>query len=225
MKKIILSLVLLLSIPTITFASIDTNLYYGIKNQSQVKELQEFLIDKGLLTGEATGNFYSLTLKAVKKYQESQGLPTTGFVGSMTRGVINQELADSLKDSDVEVSSEPVSAPVQEPTQAFNYPLPTQPVVETIVSKKDIIIEQTQVNSCIMLKSIVLDDNGERILDNRYPVKVTADTFPNRITYIGILNDNNEYLYCEPEGENHLTANITYFYSPLNLRKTISVTP
>ena len=46
MKKLIISLVLLFA-PMIAFASIDTNLYYGIQNKPAVQELQEFLIDKG----------------------------------------------------------------------------------------------------------------------------------------------------------------------------------
>lgn len=226
MKKIIALSLALLVLPVIAFASIDTNLYYGVKNQSQVRELQEFLIDKGLLTGEATGNFYSLTLKAVKKYQEAQGLPQTGYVGTMTRGAINQELADLLKDTDNELAQEPVVEPVQptQPVQTYSAPQvqQTAPVVE---SKKDIVIESSSLNNCVLLKAIVLDDNGDRVVDNKYPIKVTADTYPNRVSYIGLLNDNNEYLYCDPEGEKHLPANILFNFSQLNLRKNITVTP
>lgn len=226
MKKIIALSLALLVLPMVAFASIDTNLYYGVKNQSQVRELQEFLIDKGILTGEATGNFYSLTLKAVKKYQELQGLPQTGYVGTMTRGAINQELADLLKDTDSELAQEPVVEPVQptQPVQTYSAPQvqQTAPVVE---SKKDIVIESSSLNNCVLLKAIVLDDEGERIADNRYSLKVTADTYPNRVSYIGLLNDNNDYLYCDPEGEKHLPANILFNFSQLNLRKNITVTP
>ena len=81
-----------MAIPAITVAAIDANLKYGARG-TEVAELQEFLIDKGFLSGTATGNFYSLTRKAVVAYQTSAGLPTTGFVGPMTRNVINQELA------------------------------------------------------------------------------------------------------------------------------------
>jgi len=87
---------MLIGVPSLAFASIDTNLKYGARGV-EVSELQEFLIDKGLLAGQATGNFFSLTLKAVKLYQASVGLPTTGFVGPLTRAKINTEL--SIDDS------------------------------------------------------------------------------------------------------------------------------
>lgn len=81
---------------TIAFsqASIDVNLKYGAKGQ-EVVELQEFLADKGFLTSSASGNFFSLTRKAVIAYQTSLGLPATGYVGPMTRTEINKDLAAS----------------------------------------------------------------------------------------------------------------------------------
>ena len=228
MKKIIALSLALLVLPMVAFASLDTNLYYGVKNQSQVRELQEFLIDKGLLTGEATGNFYSLTLKAVKKYQESQSLPQTGYVGTMTRGAINQELATLLVDTEAELALEPaveVAQPTQPVvTQSYGSPVPQQsaPIVE---SKKDIVIESSRVGECVLLKAIILDDDGVRLTQTRYSLKVTADTYPNRVSYIGILDDNNDYLYCDPEGEKHLPANILFNFINMNLKKSITVTP
>lgn len=83
---------ILLIIPAISFASFDTNLKYGDRGE-KVTELQEFLIDKSLLNSATTGNFYSLTLRAVKDYQSVQGLPSTGFFGPLTREKANTELA------------------------------------------------------------------------------------------------------------------------------------
>jgi peptidoglycan hydrolase-like protein with peptidoglycan-binding domain len=79
-------------IPTISFASIDANLKYGARGQ-EVTELQDFLISKGFLNGQTSGNFFSLTRNAVVSYQKSVGLPATGFVGLMTREKINSELS------------------------------------------------------------------------------------------------------------------------------------
>ena len=95
MKKttIIISLLSFL-IPAVSMASIDVNIGYGSRGNAVI-ELQEFLIDKGLLTGQATGNFFTLTKKAVIAYQGSTGLPTTGFVGNATREKINLELLDN----------------------------------------------------------------------------------------------------------------------------------
>jgi len=93
MKKLYIALLSVFFItPSISLASIDTNLKYGSRGAA-VSELQEFLIDKGFLLGQTSGNFFSLTRKAVVAYQASVGLPATGFVGAMTRAKINAELA------------------------------------------------------------------------------------------------------------------------------------
>src|ERR1700722_1544293 len=89
MKKYIILLLLL--VPAFAAAAINQNLYYGMQQNSGVKELQQFLIGKGFLSGSATVNFYSLTLDAVKKYQTSQGIGATGYVGALTRKAIKTD--------------------------------------------------------------------------------------------------------------------------------------
>lgn len=111
MKKVIIALSLLF-IPLLASASIDTNLYYGVQNKQEVQELQEFLIDKGFLTGNATGNFYSLTLNGVKKYQASVSINSTGYVGTLTRKSINDELVANLSASNQEAVTETGNVPV-----------------------------------------------------------------------------------------------------------------
>jgi hypothetical protein len=91
MKTIIIFLFFLL-MPVFVFASIDQNLYYGLRNNGEVKELQSYLAGKGLYSGNSTGNFFSLTLAAVKKYQKSIKLNGTGYVGPLTRQIINADL-------------------------------------------------------------------------------------------------------------------------------------
>lgn len=123
-KAFILALFL---VPSIAFASFDVDLHYGSKGDDVVA-LQEYLTDQGVYTGPITGNFYSLTLRAVRKYQKNSGItPISGYVGPITRGVINAELADAAPDSEgnavviaptPEVTPTPVSipAPVVQPT-------------------------------------------------------------------------------------------------------------
>ncbi|MDP3645518.1 MAG: trypsin-like peptidase domain-containing protein [bacterium] len=89
-KFALVSAVVALLLPTLSSAAIDTNLRYGAKGE-KVRELQVFLISRGFLSGEATGNFYGLTLKAVKVFQTSEQLPSTGFVGPMTRAAISKK--------------------------------------------------------------------------------------------------------------------------------------
>ncbi len=82
-------------LPILTHAEIKSELKTGSKG-GEVLELQKFLINKGFLSGEATGNYFSLTRKAVISYQVSNGIKGTGLVGSVTRSRINRELGKSV---------------------------------------------------------------------------------------------------------------------------------
>lgn len=141
MKKIIIALALF-ALPLVTHASIDKNLYYGLKNDAQVVELQEFLIDNGYLSGSATGNFFSLTLKGVKKFQADNGLPSTGFVGTLTRAEINKRLALGLAESEEELAKEPTPLPFIPSvvptitTPSYGSSVPESPVIPTVPTLK-----------------------------------------------------------------------------------------
>src|ERR1022692_3814938 len=87
-----LTLFVTLLFPSLASASLDNNLKYGSHGQ-QVTELQEFLIAKNFLRGQASGKFYSLTRNAVIAYQTANGINPSGFVGPITRKQINDELA------------------------------------------------------------------------------------------------------------------------------------
>lgn len=70
------------------------NLRYGMWNDSDVKKLQECLawlkmFPSGVI--DYTGNFYGITLKAVKLFQETYGIkPVAGYVGRLTRAKLNK---------------------------------------------------------------------------------------------------------------------------------------
>ena len=90
-------LIIPLSVSAKTF---DNNLYFGITNNSDVQMLQEFLTDQGVYSGPITGNFFSLTLAAVKKYQIQNNItPTAGFFGPITRTKANEILLVQLNAS------------------------------------------------------------------------------------------------------------------------------
>ncbi len=55
----------------------------------EVKQLQELLIARGYLFGEATGYFGILTRTALITFQEERGLPGVGTVGPKTRALLN----------------------------------------------------------------------------------------------------------------------------------------
>jgi len=75
-------------------ARFQNDLYYGLMNNSEVKCLQRMLFEKEPAlypSGLITGNYLSLTQKAVRQYQQKYGLPTTGYFGPLTRSLANQQ--------------------------------------------------------------------------------------------------------------------------------------
>ncbi|GAI53073.1 unnamed protein product [marine sediment metagenome] len=89
---------------SVSCGKFEVDLYYGMKTNSQVRCLQEFLKTQGTEIypeGLITGNFLELTRQAIKRYQEkhadkilkpldlSEG---TGYFGPLTRATANQEL-------------------------------------------------------------------------------------------------------------------------------------
>ncbi len=63
-------LLITLLIPTLSFADITKDLKFGMRD-SQIKELQQFLINKGYIPqGSKTGYFGAKTLQGVRRYQK-----------------------------------------------------------------------------------------------------------------------------------------------------------
>lgn len=70
----------------------NDNLYYGMRNNDDVKALQKALIKEGVYSGEATGNFFGITRQAVIDFQKKNNftnVPGTGYVGTYTRKALN----------------------------------------------------------------------------------------------------------------------------------------
>lgn len=57
----------------------------------EVTILQDFLISKGVLSGQTTGYYGRLTVQAVRAYQKSVGVSPTGNVGALTKSIISKE--------------------------------------------------------------------------------------------------------------------------------------
>lgn len=99
------------------FAAFDTNLKYGVRNSDDVREVQEFLQDNGVYNGPVTGNFYTLTLQAVRKFQAKYKInPVNGVWGTSTRTVADSLLAEVVENT---VPSSVTSTPIVE---AIVYP-------------------------------------------------------------------------------------------------------
>lgn len=96
MKKLIIVAILLL--PGITFASFDRNLSYGMSG-TDVADLQDILNTEGCFTNVTTGYFGPLTLEGVKCFQLKKAVPSTGYVGSLTRVALNNILSGLTESS------------------------------------------------------------------------------------------------------------------------------
>lgn len=80
----------LLPIASLYAAPLEHDLFFGLKNNPEIKQLQEFLRDEGLYSGPVNGNFFNLTRSAVKKFQEREKIvPVAGFFGPLTRSRAN----------------------------------------------------------------------------------------------------------------------------------------
>ena len=75
--------------------SINQDLFFGLKGNSQVICLQEFLKNQGAIIypeGIINGNFFTATQQAVIRFQEKYAIQGTGFIGPITRAKINELL-------------------------------------------------------------------------------------------------------------------------------------
>jgi spore germination protein YaaH len=72
---------------TTTSASFSTDLTFGAES-ADVKRLQTILVKKGFLTATPNGYFGPATLAALKAWQKSAGLPSTGYFGPQSRAKI-----------------------------------------------------------------------------------------------------------------------------------------
>ena len=70
-------------------AYFDTDLRFGMVND-RVTNLQNALKIKGFFNQNATGFFGFITLASVRSFQKYYGIPSTGFVGPLTRAKLNQ---------------------------------------------------------------------------------------------------------------------------------------
>lgn len=92
MKKIIVGLfICLLLILPASAAVFNKDLKYSMRKNPDVVRLQKFLTSQKLYSGSITGNYFSLTLKAVKKFQKKYHItPANGYFNKLTRAAANK---------------------------------------------------------------------------------------------------------------------------------------
>jgi len=142
MKKSLLFIFVLATVISWQIAKAENlftkNLYFGIQKDSEVTKLQEFLTSEGVYSGPITGNFFSLTLKAVKDYQTREGIsPAAGYFGPISRAKANTGLSTQIEASNAQAVSETGSTPTSP-----NTPKTTTDVVNTMQSQLDALLQQ-----------------------------------------------------------------------------------
>lgn len=111
---------LMLKAGTLKYGASDT------ATNGEVSSLQGFLISKGFLTGSPTGFYGKMTEDAVKAYQRSSGIDSTGNVGPLTRGTISNETC-TFSYNTSEVSNEVTVCTAEYRVCADGSPMPQGP--------------------------------------------------------------------------------------------------
>jgi len=142
MKKALLFIFVLATILSWQIAKAENlfskDLYFGIQNDSEVTKLQEFLTSEGVYSGPITGNFFSLTLKAVKDYQTREGIsPAAGYFGPISRAKANTGLSTQIEASNAQAVSETGTTPT--PPIVLKT---TTDIVNTMQTQLDALLQQ-----------------------------------------------------------------------------------
>jgi len=151
-------------LPSLCFAAaFERNLYYGIQGDADVEKLQEFLTDEALYSGPVTGNFFSLTLQAVKKYQAREGIsPAAGYFGPLTREKANAALATQIGASEEQAVLE---------TGA-----PTVPIVSPAQQQIDVLLQQIAILQAQLANQAQLQQTIQE--QNQMLGQIQANTTP-----------------------------------------------
>ncbi len=207
------------------FASIDINLKYGARG-TEVTELQEFLVDKGFLSGQATGNFFTLTRKAVTAYQSSVGLPNTGFVGILTRNKINTEL--STADASSTQAEVIETGTTTQPTNTNQLAILNQQIAE--LNKK--LEEQKQIQQQTQNTLQQTQQNVQQIQQNTTPAPYVPPPLISNLHVFSVSDNGSVIVNCKAKESGALScmAELTVKYqtgrdiNSLNRPKGVSVT-
>ena len=117
---------------TTSCLDLQSDLKLGMTNSS-VTLLQEYLKNIGYLSTTATGYFGPATLAAVKVFQTNDNISPTGYVGSLTRTLINKKSC-VINTTTNTVTIQPTSTPSATSNQTISTINITSPVVGQVIS-------------------------------------------------------------------------------------------
>lgn len=161
--------------PTITPNAAYRNIELNDRGAS-VRKMQERLIELGYLTGEADGAFGRQTYRALRAFQEANGLTVDGVAGQRTQTILYE-------------SPDVVAAPTQAPTadavptiappEASALPaMEPEATADGLVSTPTDVAESAAVPTLLQGAAIVLNDSGEKLTCLRQEDGVTIRVAP-----------------------------------------------
>ena len=209
MKKLIILALLLIAFPV--SASFDNNLYYGIRGNAEVFELQEFLTAEEVYLGPITGNFYSLTLAGVKNFQTREGItPVYGYFGPLTRTRANEILAShGISDSGVldesgEVSNATTAPPATVDDVVAELQSQIQVLMEQLIELQKmqlVLIQQNEALQRIQEEQVVQSEKLGAIEQSVEPKEIVEPVIPEPVKELTIqstsCNVNMNGVYCD----------------------------
>src|SRR3989344_1082320 len=100
-----------------SFSLFLRDLFFGLRADPDVVRLQEFLRSLGFFTYPAsTGNYFAVTGEAVKAYQLTKKIPSSGSLDTLTRAYVNLDILTSTTPAD---NSAQVVPPPKTATSTF----------------------------------------------------------------------------------------------------------
>ncbi len=179
-----------LAVPWFVLASFDRDLYFGLRNDSEVTKLQEFLTGRGIYSGPITGGFFSLTREAVKDFQKKEGIePAAGYFGPLTRARANTLLASPQTKEEIIAELVRQISELQKQLQALEAkqttetakpeepaPAPAAPIVETPTKAVKLFVSGTATSSFPAVETTIFK-MGEFNLENNTSGDVLVSNF------------------------------------------------
>lgn len=199
MKKfgiVVLSFLVSFSLISSTFAAdlFEKDIKYGVTKNDDIKQLQDFLYNEGFYKGPITGNFFSLTKNALKKYQLANKItPANGLLNSATREKLNSTLLaqenaseEVLGGDDVSYTADDEAARLAWVARMQNLQTEEQRIQNDLekIKNQNQILKQTIDEQSNRINAIAVEKNNEISLPPVLKKKATVSLYAESLIYL-----------------------------------------
>ncbi len=186
------------------------NLHTGTAGKNvEVMALQQFLFNEGFYTGPITGNFRSMTMSAVKAFQKSKKINSTGYFGPLTRNEVNKMLA-------LQPTTEPEETKIVVIPESFN--TKTSDPVE-LQARLDYLLNEALQGQSAASWQAVKRDRTAPVLNEITPVPTPSENKTPSYTFSSTETGNIIYGgSCTSNTKNAVVGNNTITFLPLTAK-------